>query len=193
MSRTSVVVAATSVLLGCGSGGAGSLDGKVGGHEVSVKEAVFVPLGDGEVFVAAADQENLCAILNGQQKPSNEMNLLELVLANWNGSSVQPLVTGSYTLVARNAPVSSAGLYSFAILFWTRECLTFGSLGPTSGNATVESVGLPQAGAHTVLSVDLSFAAEHLSGHLDATYCAEAAVFGTACQPQLRGSPSTTE
>ena len=42
-----VVAAAAGLLLGCGSS-AGSLDGKVQGHEVSVKEAVFIPLGDGE-------------------------------------------------------------------------------------------------------------------------------------------------
>jgi hypothetical protein len=105
MSRICVVAGVALLVLGCGSG-AGSLDGKVRGHEISVKEAVFIPLEDGEVFVGAGDQENLCAILNGQQRPSSQMNLLEVILANWNGSSMQPLVTGSYTI---HAPCRAPG------------------------------------------------------------------------------------
>ena len=188
MSRIGVVLVVASLLLGCGSG-AGSLDGKVQGHEVAVKEAVFFVLDNGVTLVAAGDQENLCAILNGQQRPSSEMNLLEVGLYNWNGTSLQPLVTGSYT-VART--LSTAGLYSYPLLFWTRECITFGALGPNSGSVNVESVGLPQSGAHTVISVDLAFGAAHLSGHLDATYCPLAETTGTACQPQLRSGPPAT-
>jgi len=93
MRTRSSVVCAVSLLVGCGSG-VGWLDGKVAGNEVSVKEAIFIPLPDGEVYVAAGDQENLCAIMNGQQRPSGSMNALELYLGNWNGSGFQPLVTG---------------------------------------------------------------------------------------------------
>jgi len=182
MRNVCVVVAAAGLLLGCGSS-AGSIDGKVEGHEVSVKEAVFIPLGDGEVLVAAGNQENLCGVLNGQQKPSQEMSLLEVFLGNWNGNAMQPLVTGSYT-VSRTA--TAPGLYSYAVLFWTRECITFGALGPTGGQVNVESYGGPQSGAHTALSVDLRFASEHLSGHLDAVYCPLSRAQGTACQPALR-------
>ncbi|HUM11565.1 MAG TPA: hypothetical protein VLT82_11490 [Myxococcaceae bacterium] len=189
MSRICVVVGVTSLWLGCGSG-AGSLDGKVHGHEVSVKEAVFIQLDSGDVIVAAGDQENLCGVLNGQQRPSHEMNLLEVGLVNWNGSSTQPLVTGSYT-VARS--ITAAGLYAYAILFWTSECLTFGALGTNGGSVTVDSVGLAQAGGHTAISVALTFGDDHLSGHLDATYCPLAAATGTACQPQLRARPLDTE
>lgn len=187
MPNVCVVVAAAGLLLGCGSS-AGSLDGKVKGHEVSVKEAVFIPLDDGEVLVVAADQESLCAVLNGQQRPSQEMNLLEVFLANWNGNAMQPPVTGSYTL---STTATTPGLYSYAVLFWTRECITFGALGPTGGQVNVESAGGPLAGAHTVVSVDLRFASDHLSGRIDAVYCAPTRVQGTACQPQLRAPGPT--
>jgi hypothetical protein len=166
---------------GCGSGGAGSLDGTIEGHEIAVKEAIFIPLPDGEVFVAAADQENLCGIMNGQQVPSSEMNLLEIFLGNFSGSSFQPLVTGTYRATKT---LSGPGQFSYPLMFWTRGCITFSALAPSSGAVTVESVGLAQAGGQTQVSVDLSFAAAHLTGHLTASYCALVRASGTACQPQ---------
>lgn len=166
--------------VGCGSGGAGSLEGKIQGHEIAVKEAIFIPLPDGETFVAAADQEDLCAIMNGQKQPTSEMNLLEVFLMNWNGSSADPPVTGTYVT---SRYVSAPGLWSYSLVFWTRGCIAFTAVGPNSGTITVESVGLAQAGGQTKLSVDLTFGDAHLSGHLTATYCALASAQGTACQP----------
>jgi hypothetical protein len=173
---------AVAALLGCGSS-AGSLDGKVLGHEVSVKEAVFIPLPNGEIVAAAGDQENLCAILNGQQKPTHEMNLLETYLVNFDGEAFQPLVTGDYKVQRQ---IQVAGLYSYPIVFWTSECITFGAVGPTGGTIKVESYGGPQQGAHLAISVDLSFAESPMTGHLDAVYCRLADEQGAACYPQLR-------
>jgi hypothetical protein len=165
--------------VGCGSA-AGSLEGKIQGHEIAVKESIFIPLSDGEVFIAAADQENLCAIMNGDQAPTHEMNLLEIFLANWDGSSIDPLVTGTYSFAKY---LDRPGQWSYPLLFWTRECITFGALAPNSGTVTVESVGLAQQGAETDVSVDLAFGDSRMSGHLKATYCFQESRFGTACQP----------
>ena len=99
--------------LGCGSGAAGSLDGKIQGHEIAVKEAIYVSLPDGETFVAAADQEDLCAIMNGQKQPTGEMNLLEIYLLNWNGTSAEPLISGTYVM-SRSA--SEPGQWSFPLV-----------------------------------------------------------------------------
>lgn len=179
--RTLRVVACSVALLGMGCGsGVGSLDGKIEGHEIAVKEAVFIPVSDGELFLAAADQENLCAIMNGEQAPTHQMNLLEVWLANWDGSAMDPIVTGTYTF---SKTLSNAGKWSYPLLFWTSECITFGALAPNSGTVTIESVGLSQAGGETDVSVDLVFGDARMTGHLKATYCAEAAQFGTACQP----------
>jgi len=179
--RTLRAVACSVALLasGCGSG-AGSLEGKIQGHEIAVKEAIFIPISDGEVFFAAADQENLCAIMNGELAPTHQMNLLEVWLANWNGSSIDPLVTGTYSF---SKYLDRPGQWSYPLLFWTSECITFGALAPNSGTVTVESVGLAQAGGETDVSVDLVFGDARMTGHLKATYCAQAAQFGTACQP----------
>jgi hypothetical protein len=179
--RTVRAVACSVTLLGIGCGsGVGSLDGKVQGHEIAVKEAIYIPISDGELFIAAADQENLCAIMNGYQAPTHEMNLLEVWLANWDGSAMDPIVTGTYTF---SKTLPHAGQWSYPLLFWTAECIGFGALQPNSGTITVESVGLSQAGGETSVSVDLVFGDARMSGHLKATYCAEAAQFGTACQP----------
>jgi len=179
--RTLRVVACSVALLGSGCGsGAGSLEGKIQGHEIAVKEAIFIPISDGEVFFAAADQENLCAIMNGELAPTHQMNLLEVWLANWNGSSIDPLVTGTYNF---SKYLDRPGQWSYPLLFWTSECITFGALAPNSGTVTVESVGLSQAGGETDVSVDLVFGDARMTGHLKATYCAQAAQFGTACQP----------
>jgi hypothetical protein len=179
--RTVRAVACVAWLaIGCGSSDAGSLEGKIQGHEIAVKEAIFLTLTDGEVFIAAADEENLCAIMNGEQAPTHEMTLLEVYLANWNGYIVQPLVTGTYS-AART--VVGPGQWSYPLLFWTRECITFGALAPNSGTVTVESVGLPEAGGETQVSVELVFGGSQMSGHLKATYCARAARFGNACNP----------
>jgi len=166
--------------VGCGSGGAGSIEGKVQGHEIAVKEAIFIPLPDGEVFVAAADQEDLCAIMNGEKRPGSEMNLLEVYLANFNGSSIQPLVTGAYPT---SRYLDQPGLWSYSLVFWTRECISFSAVGPNSGTVTVESVGLAEPGAQTNVSLDLKFGDAHLTGHLTATYCFLESQSGTACQP----------
>jgi len=165
--------------VGCGSS-AGSLEGKIQGHEIAVKEAIFIPLSDGEVFFAAADQENLCAIMNGDQAPTHEMNLLEVWLANWDGSSIDPLVTGTYTF---SKTLDRPGQWSYPLLFWTSECITFGALAPNSGTVTVESVGLSQTGGETDVSVDLVFGDSRMSGHLKTTYCFPETPCGTACQP----------
>jgi hypothetical protein len=179
--RTVRAVACCVVWLavGCGSA-AGSLEGKIQGHEIAVKESIFIPLSDGEVFVAAADQENLCAIMNGEQAPNHEMNLLEVFLANWNGSFVDPLVTGTYTFAKY---LDRPGQWAYPLLFWTAECITFGALAPNSGTVTVDSVGLSQPGGQTEVSVDLVFGDARLSGHVKATYCAQSPQFGTACNP----------
>ena len=184
MTRIHGGVAAAGLLLGCGSP-AGSLDGSVKGHEVAVKEAVFTQLPDGELFIAAANQENLCAILNGDQAPVKELDLLEIHLANWNGAGLDPIVTGTYAYLATYTDGTAAdpGRWSYARLFWTNGCDPYVPLAPSSGTVTVESVGLAQPGAQTVISTDLNFGGEHLSGQLKATYCALAAQRGSACGP----------
>jgi len=181
MSRVHEVIAATGLLLGCGSP-AGSLDGSVKGHEVAVKEALFAQLPDGELFIAAANQENLCAILNGDQAPVKEMDLLEISLANLNSAGVDPIVDGTYEYLATyiTGPVIQ-GHWAYAILFWTDGCNPYIPLSPSSGTVTLESLGAPQAGAQTVVSVDLNFGGEHLQGELKATFCTLAATHGNAC------------
>lgn len=180
MRKVRAVACSVALLgIGCGSG-PGNLEGKIRGHEISVKEAIFIPLSDGEVFFAAADQENLCAIMNGDQAPTHQMNLLEFWLVNWNGSSIDPLVTGNYAFAKY---LDRAGQWSYPLLFWTSECITFGALAPNSGTITVESVGLAQQGGETNVSVDLVFGDSRMSGHLKATYCFPETPFGTACQP----------
>jgi len=181
MKTLHVVTCLACLAGGCGSGAAGSLDGKVQGHEIAVKEAIFIPLPNGETFVAAADQEDLCAIMNGQKQPTSEMNLLEVYLMNWNGSAADPLVTGPYVT---SRYINAPGKWSYSLMFWTRGCIAFTAVGPNSGTITLENVGLAQAGGQTQLSVDLTFGDAHLSGHLTATYCALASAQGTACQPQ---------
>jgi hypothetical protein len=182
MSRVHEVIAATALLLGCGSP-AGSLDGSVKGHEVAVKEALFAQLPDGELFIAAANQENLCAIFNGDQAPVKEMDLLEISLANLNAASgVDPIVTGPYEYLSTylTGPVIQ-GHWAYALLFWTAGCDNYVPLSPSSGTVTLESLGALQAGAQTVVSVDLNFGGEHLGGELKATFCALAATRGSAC------------
>ena len=168
MGTRSVLVCAVSALMACGSK-AGWLDGKVAGNEVHVKEAVFIPLPNGELYVAAADQENLCAIVNRQQKPVDEMNALEILLANWDGARPQELVTGSYTATQT---ASGPGLLAYPLLYWIRDCIVNTQLFPSKGTITLEQIGAAEAGAQTVLSVDLAFGSEHMDGHLNATYCA---------------------
>lgn len=182
MSRIHEVVAATGLLLGCGSP-AGSLDGSVKGHEVAVKEALFAQAPDGELFIAAANQENLCAILNGDQAPVKEMDLLQISLANFNGAGFDPIATGTYTYLSTYITTGTAvpGLWAYALLFWTNGCDPYVPLSPSSGTVTLESLGAPQAGAQTVVSVDLNFGGEHLGGELKTTFCALAATRGNAC------------
>ena len=189
MGKPCVVLSVAWLLVGCGSG-AGYLDGKVNKHEIAVKESIFIPLPDGEVFVAAADQENLCAIMNGQQRPGKETTFLEVWLVNMSSSAFEPLVTGPYTI---SRYVSIPGKWSYAIFGWTSECITFAALGPNSGTINVESVGLQQPGGQTAVAVDLTFGDSHLTGHLNATYCALASQAGTACQPPLRALPPAME
>jgi hypothetical protein len=188
MRTRSTAVCAVSLLVGCGGSAAGWLDGKVAGNEVSVKEAIFTVLPDGEVYVAAGDQENLCAIMTGQQRPSGSMNALELYLGNWNGGGFQPLVTGTYTVTQTLGP---PGLVVYPILWWLRECIPYTTLSASRGTVTVESVGLP-SGGQTVVSVDLAFGAERMTGHLNASYCAPVE-YGTACYARLRSSAPTLE
>lgn len=173
-----VLVAAAALLLGCGSP-AGSLDGKVKGHEFSVKEAVFIDLGN-EVLIAAADQENLCGVMVGAAKPGKEMNIFEGFLLNWDGNRAQPLVPGTYPQ-AKSA--SAPGLYSSSVVGWTTGCIGWGLVGPTAGKLTVESYGGPGSGSHLIATVDLSFAADRLSGRVDAVSCAFDGVVGLACSP----------
>ena len=62
--RPCVVVVATLALRACGSG-AGSLDGKIQGHDTSVKEAVFLDFGNNQVFLAAGNEDHICEVLTG--------------------------------------------------------------------------------------------------------------------------------
>ena len=85
-------------------------------------------------------------MLNGQQKPSHEMSLLEVFLGQLERERAAAAGHRDYT-VSRTA--TAPGLYSYAVLFWTRECITFGALGPTGGQVNVESYGGPQSPART--------------------------------------------
>ena len=171
--------AVTVALLAAGCGAAaGSLDGKVQGHGISVKEAIFVLLPNGGGYLAAADQENLCAILNHRQAPRGDMNLLEVSLGNWTAMGIGPLVTGTYLV---NANVLQPGRWLNARMAWAHDCTVVAALFASSGSVTVESLAQPGGPTQSAFSVDLQFGDDHLSGHLVGSPCAVQT--GTACSP----------
>jgi hypothetical protein len=175
--RPRVVVVATLALVACGSG-AGSLDGKVQGHDISVKEAVFLDFGNNQVLLAAGNEDHVCEVITGYAAAGTGFVVLETLLANWNGTAPDPVLEGTYV---QAASFSAPGLYSLTLVQWGDRCIAYGTLGATSGSVRIESFGGLKDGAHLIADVDLKFGEEHLSGRIDAHYCQAPGSRGTAC------------
>jgi len=163
---------ASMVLVACGSGSLGS----VFGHGVSTSQAIFLSAGGtNTVFLVTGDTANMCEVFTGRARPSGGATVMETLFANWNGTSVDPAVPGTY--VQTVGPVSG-GLVSDSVVQWGSGCVAYSAITAGSGNVQIKSFGGFQAGAHLVVDVDLKFGNDHLAGPVDAIYCGES---GTVC------------
>lgn len=195
MWKVGLVVAAAAPLLACGRQPDGPLlEGSVRGHEFSVKNAVFYPVYDwNSVFLYTGDEEDICAVLNDQRKPSHQVNLLSVSLANETAfdpttgvGQLEPLVPGKYVQCIKPGPGPGCapGLYSSAQALWTSDfdCSDIGAMGSTDAEVLLETFGGNEEGSHLVASVKLTFPfGDHLSGRIDATFCY--ALRFPACRP----------
>jgi len=177
--RPVLAAAAAALAVACGSG-AGSLDGSVQGHGISVKEAVFLDFGNNRLFLAAGNQDHLCDVMTGYAPAGTGFTVLETVLANWSGTAAEPMVTGTY--VHQPNGTTAAGLYSLNMVQWGDRCIAYGTLQASSGSIRIESLGDLKAGGHVVADVDLEFGGDRLSGRIDAHYCPAPSSRGTACE-----------
>ena len=156
---------ASMVLVACGSGGLGSIQG----HDISGGQAVYLASGASNVvFLVTGNMDNVCDVFTGKARPSGSFAVLETLLANWNGTSTDPPVSGAY--VQSSAP-TAPGLYSLNVAEWGSGCVSYRSAQASSGSVRIESFGGLQAGAHLVVDVNLKFGDDHLSGRVDAVYC----------------------
>jgi len=164
--RTGCAIA-SMVLAACGSGSLGSVQG----HQVSASHAYFFNQGtNNAVFLAASDMANLCEVLKGTGRPGGSYAMMATGLANWNGSSSDPAVPGTYV----QDPESTApGLYSDTVVQSGYGCVAYSAPQAGSGNVRIESFGGFQTGAHLVVDVDLKFGDDRLAGHVDAVYCGQ--------------------
>ena len=161
-------VIVSMALVACGSG-----LGSVQGHDVSTSQAIFLSFGPGNtLLLVTGDMGNLCDVFTGKGRPAgSSFTVLETLLANWNGTSSDPAVPGTY--VQSVTPTADSGLFSDTLLQWGSGCAAYSALQASSGTVRVESFGGSQAGAHLVTDVDLRFGDDHLAGRVDAVYCGQ--------------------
>jgi hypothetical protein len=170
------------VLLACGGSNPGSLNGSVGGHTLTVKEAVFIEI-QSQVVLVAGDQANLCGLLSGTVLPVGSGTLFQAVLAHYNGSNFIPLVPGDYAL-ASGGGVSEPGRYYLSKFATTSGCDTV-DVDATNGAITVETYEGARPEAHVKAKIALGFGNDSLQGDLNATYCQTPDApldGGTACE-----------
>lgn len=162
--RSGCAVAST-LLVACGSGSLGSVQG----HDISTKRVVYLDTAiANQVVLMSSSMDNLCEVFTGTARPVNGVTLMVTQLANWTGNSIQPLVSGTYV---QTASPTAPGLVSETIVQWGSGCVAYSATQASSGSVRVESFGGLQAGGHLVADVDLKFGDDHLSGPLDAVYC----------------------
>ncbi|MGZ3479253.1 MAG: hypothetical protein ACXU81_02815 [Myxococcaceae bacterium] len=161
--------AISSMVLAACSGGLGSVQG----HDVSTGQAIFLNFGTSNtVFLVTGDMGNLCEVFTGRARPGGSFTILETLLANWNVTSTDPAVPGTYG--QSSAPSAAPGLFSDTIVQWGSGCAAYSRMQAGSGSVRLESFGGFQAGAHLVVDVELKFGDDHLAGRVDAVYCGEA-------------------
>lgn len=156
------------VLVAC-SGGLGSVQG----HDVSVDHAIFLNSRTSNLLLlVTGDMGNVCEVFTGKARPGgSSFTIMETILANWNGTSADPAVPGSYSQSLK--PPATPGLFSDTLVQWGSGCAAYSATLPGSGTVRIESFGGSQAGAHLVVDVDLKFGDDHLAGRVDAVYCGE--------------------
>jgi hypothetical protein len=170
------------LLLACGGSNPGSLSGSVGGHTLTVKEAVFTEI-QSQVLLVAGDQANLCGLLSGTVLPVGSGTLFEGILAHYNGSFFIPLVPGDYAL-ASGGGVSKPGRYYLGTFATTSGCDTVDAVQATNGAITIDAYEGARPEAHLKAKIALGFGSDSLQGDLNASYCAALDApldGGTAC------------
>lgn len=165
------------VVVFSGCGGPGSFAGKVGGHALEVRDALFFPLAgapDGTaVRLVLGDREGLCqSLASSQEAPLSSGLVLTLFKVDGAGGAV-PLATGEYR---GSTTVQAEGGYAFGAFRRTDEAceqvLEPANAEVVGGRVSLDRLELGETG-RLVGSFDLTFGAqsERASGSFDAKAC----------------------
>ncbi len=172
-----LVIACSSLLVACGS--PGDFKGKVDDRELSVEDAVFLPLKDDAgktlgVMLYMVDQPDICSTLKANRDPKNT-TVFSALLVRSNGEQVLAPEEGDYTVTNNFLNVGS-GNHALAI---------FGKNDANCDNAVSGDRGIGRSGIINVKELalgsdgamsgtfDITFGSQgdKVSGSFNAAYC----------------------
>jgi len=177
------------------SGGSGSITGTVGGHPLSVKDAVFaIDSSTKIVTVVVADRANICTLLSGTTLPSGTTTVLGFALLNYPGGlSAADVVTGDYTWydLQNLTGAPPPGKYWNGAFVIPTSCTAASSTNSTGGSVSVTQVGTT-TGTHLKVTLNnAAFGVDALNGSIEAVYCE--AVNNPTCGSGLVYRPGASE
>ena len=158
--------------------GNGTITGTVGGHGLTVKDAVFgIDSTTKAMTVVVSDRADLCTILAGNTLPAGTTTVLAFVLVNYpGGTSLTDVTTGAYAWFDSSNPVvPSPGLYFDSRFILPTSCTAAATTAASGGTLNVTQAGTA-AGTHLKVTLgSIGFGSDSLGGSFEATYCAAAA------------------
>jgi hypothetical protein len=184
---------ALSLLAGCSSSPALSIDGKVGGRTLAAKNAVLLAKSfsfndfTGTVdVVIISDTADICRELRDNVAiPSSAKLTMAVGSVTADGSIVAP-VTGAYRVYQSAASVPQPPFVFSMGVFDASDsgCNSVLGGGRDATGGTIELTSLlPTAGERSTGTLDLSFGSDRLVGHFEATFCdAEIDTAPATCQ-----------
>jgi len=158
--------------------GSGNITGTVGGHGLTVKDAVFgIDPSTKVMTVVLADRTDVCTILGGSTLPTGTTTVLAFALLNYpGGTSGTDVTTGAYAWFdSGNPTLPSPGKYFDSRFILPTSCSAAVVSPSTGGTLTVTQAGTA-TGTHLKATLNsVTFGSDTLNGTFEATYCAAAA------------------
>ena len=162
-----------------GTHGSGSFTGSVNGHSLTVRDAVFGDPSSSLIAIIASDQNNLCALLEGNTFPGGTVTVLGVAIINARVPP-SPVVEGTYNWIdLQGGGTLGPALWWDGAFALPTNCNGGGEAwAPNGGTVTVSQMGNTTGKTLKATYTNLTFdgGTGTLNGTVEATFCPGASI-----------------